>query len=112
MSDSGGQTKMRPVREFGDRYLHVLPVTRHPHGPWTTQRATTDQGAGPPHRSIRFLSAIGPVIHGRVRAVLAIWIVARLDGTPTTTRLSTPGPNQGTRLLEPAAPHQTQGRST
>src|SRR4051812_33015272 len=25
--------------EVGDRYLHVLAVTRHPDGPWTTQQA-------------------------------------------------------------------------
>ncbi|MGE0297295.1 integrase core domain-containing protein [Pseudonocardia sp.] len=27
------------VLEVGDRYLHVLGVTAHPDGPWTTQRA-------------------------------------------------------------------------
>src|SRR6187200_900451 len=27
------------VLEVGDRYLHVLGVTRHPDGPWTTQQA-------------------------------------------------------------------------
>jgi hypothetical protein len=27
------------VLEVGDRYLHVLGVTTHPDGPWTTQRA-------------------------------------------------------------------------
>ena len=29
------------VLEVGDRYLHVLGVTRHPDGPWTTQQAAT-----------------------------------------------------------------------
>jgi hypothetical protein len=27
------------VLEVGDRYLHVLGVTGHPDGPWTTQQA-------------------------------------------------------------------------
>jgi hypothetical protein len=27
------------VLEVGDRYLHVLSVTGHPDGPWTTQQA-------------------------------------------------------------------------
>jgi putative transposase len=29
------------VLEVGDRYLHVLGVTGHPDGPWTTQQAAT-----------------------------------------------------------------------
>jgi putative transposase len=27
------------VLEVGDRYLHVVGVTGHPDGPWTTQQA-------------------------------------------------------------------------
>ena len=27
------------VLEVGDRYLHVLGITGHPDGPWTTQQA-------------------------------------------------------------------------
>ena len=36
------------VLEVGDRYLHVLGVTGHPNGPWTTQ-----QGPQPRHRPRR-----------------------------------------------------------
>jgi putative transposase len=47
--------------EVGDRYLHVLGVTGHPDGPWTTQRARNlvmDLGG----RAARYRSssAIGP----------------------------------------------------
>jgi putative transposase len=46
--------------EVGDCYLHVLGVTAHPDGPWTTQQAQPPHGPRQPRSGSGSSSATGP----------------------------------------------------
>jgi putative transposase len=48
--------RCRGLLEVGDRYLHILGVTSHPDGPWTTQQARNlVTGVGESVARFRFL---------------------------------------------------------
>ena len=86
------------VLQVGDRYLHILGVTGHPDGPWTTQQARNLlMDLGEHVGRFRFL------VRDRAGQFAVSDVVLRLDPSP---HRATPGPD-----LRAVGPGCDQGTS-
>jgi putative transposase len=88
------------VLEVGDRYLHVLGVTGHPDGPWTTQQARNlvmDLGdhVGRFRFLVRDRAGQFAASFDEVLADAGIEVVKIPPGCARTTTPAPPGPRSG-----------------